>query len=348
MNISTVILIMTAGKLKTNYIEVVNNSQVINYVMQLFISLNNPRRATFDIKFAKNYNQVLACNVDTRAETMNIQPYHTLMFMFKDIANQVDSFSENLRQFAQECKSDMTFQEFAEKFKMKLEEVILYARHFIYYKKGILIHRLDQFSYFMLKGEQSVAKIMLAEEHNSKDSDSFEGANICEFLSTHRSWAEIVRHFDPTESSETCQKLSSILFQLLVKRTAYEVLMYLLPADEYVDAAALDEEVNGLEPDSNVSFRNPSLLRTSSEGAKAVFQFSTMPEAIHIKHATTMVEVPEKNPQLAAGLSELESRVIDACKAGRCVKEMLALDIVQPHQINELINTQKFKPFFKY
>src|SRR3990167_211129 len=208
-----------------------NSSQLVNYVMQLFVALNNPRRATFDIKFAKSYNQVLSCNVDTRAESMNIQPYHTLMFLFKDIANQVESFNENLRTFAQECRPDLTFQELADKCKLRLEEVILYARHFIYYKKGILIHRLDRFSYFMLRGEQSVSRILQADEHKIRDSECIEGATICEYLSTHRSWADIVKLFDPTGLPDSIQKLTSTLFQLLVQRVAYEVLMYLLPVE---------------------------------------------------------------------------------------------------------------------
>ena len=324
--------------------------------MQLFGALNSPRRATFGIRFAKSYHQVLASNVDTRDEQMVIQPYHTLMFMYKDFANQVDSFSENLKLFAQGCRSDMTFQQFADENNMKLEEVILYARHFIYYKKGILIHRLDRFSYFMLRGEQSVSRIMLADDHKTRDAEYLEGARICEFLSTHRSGAEILKYVDPSGPGDNWQKLDSKLFQLLVKRTAYEVLMYLLPTD-----SLLSDQPQELEPTlgADLSHLHP-IARTTSQGAlpKVSIEEPVPPSPPKLKHAATMREEVDR-PGEAHGAhshqtqhhplcSKLEVRVLQACQEGKSVKEMLFFGILEPDQVDCLVKSGRFKPFFKF
>ena len=101
---------------------------------------------------------------DNQVEHAVILP-HNSVILIKEGSLQLDSDIESVRfkSFIQQIHPEITLSEISDKLKYPLDEVMLFTRHLMYYKKGILIDKLDDYSYFMLRGTQSAISIVQIE-----------------------------------------------------------------------------------------------------------------------------------------------------------------------------------------
>lgn len=215
-------------QMKRYYVESVNSSQVFNYAVQFFQSLNTNKRGMSGIRFSQFYNIQFNFKVDRLAENIDIQPHHSIIISREGALQfETDQEHPHYKAFVAGAKPELTFMEISEKLELPLEEIYLYTRHLLYYKRAILIEKLDNFSYFMLKSEFNAFSLILAEQKIYKDFAQPSNLGICTYLSLHKSWDEIKhKYISPTLDLQT---LILMLCQLLTKNLVEEVQLYMRP-----------------------------------------------------------------------------------------------------------------------
>lgn len=197
-------------RIKINYIELMNQSQVFNYAIQLYQSVNGSRKSYSGVRFSQAYNIHLYFKTDPNAETIEIHPYQTIIIK-KDNWATLDAETENssFRLFINEASPEMNFKELGIRFKMPMKEIDLYVRHLIYHRRAILIHKLDDFSYFMLNDNLPAINILNVETKITKDLNLKSNLGLTTYLSQHKSWMQIKRHYlTPGRSNSPLHKLT--------------------------------------------------------------------------------------------------------------------------------------------
>lgn len=202
---------------------------MLNYAIQLFQSLNTSKRGYSGVRFSQCYNFMFNFKVDKLAEHVQIHPHQTIIISREGAAQfENDIEHPHYKAFVAGARPDLTFKEISDKLELPLEEVILYTRHLLYYKRAILIEKLDNFSYFMLKSEFTAFSLVLAEQKIYKYFAQPSNLGICSFLSLHKSWDEIKhKYIGPTLDLQT---LILMLCQFLTKNLVAEVHLYIRPA----------------------------------------------------------------------------------------------------------------------
>lgn len=214
--------------IKKHYVDTMNASQVFNYAVQMFQSVNLGRKLYSEVKFSQSYSIHLSFKTEKSAEAIEIKPYHSIIISKEGgLHLENDSDHPHFKSFVAGVRPDLTFREIANKLDLPITEIFLYTRHLLYYKKAILIEKLDDFSYFMLHGEFNAYSIVLAEQKIYRDFGQPSNLGICSYLSFHKSWAQIKhRYLGPTLDLQT---LILMLCQFLSKNLITEVHLYMKP-----------------------------------------------------------------------------------------------------------------------
>ena len=79
-----------------HYIDVMSQSNVFNYAIQLFQGLNSPARLTFGIQFSQGFHITVALRVDKNVEALELKTFQT-MIVNKEAINQQDSEYDQAR-----------------------------------------------------------------------------------------------------------------------------------------------------------------------------------------------------------------------------------------------------------
>lgn len=186
------------------------------------------RKLQSEVRFSQTYSIPYTFKTDKSAEMADIQPYHSIIISREGVLHlENDSDHPHFKAFIAGARPDQTFREISKKLDLPIDEIILYSRHLLYYKKAILIEKLDDFSYFMLRGDFNAFSIVVAEQKIYKDFAQPSNLGICAFLSFHKSWAQIKhKYISPTLDHQT---LILMLCQFLSKNLITEVHLYMKP-----------------------------------------------------------------------------------------------------------------------
>ncbi len=206
---------------------------VFNYAVQLFQGLNSPARLSFNIQFSQGFHITLSLRVDKNIDTLELKTFQT-MIVNKDSISQQDAEYDQARfkAFVNKISPELNFEEIANELGYPLEEVYIYARHVLYYKRGNLISKLDNYSYFMIKAEVSPHVIVLTEQRLMKEIEMREQKeakdlfpeNPTSFISVQRSWKELREKYKAVDKNN----LIWYLCQMLVKNIIVEIDLYLI------------------------------------------------------------------------------------------------------------------------
>ena len=210
-----------------------SQSNVFNYAIQLFQGLNSPARMSFSIQFSQGFHIMLSLRVERSVESLELKTYQTMIVNRDSIIQQEAEHDQaRFKSFVNKISPELNFQEIASELGFPLEEVYLYARHVLYYKRGSLISKLDNYSYFILKAEVSPHVIVLTEQRLIKELEMREqkeikdlfAENPISFVSVQRSWKEIREKYKAVDKNN----LIWYFCQMLVKNTIVEIELYLI------------------------------------------------------------------------------------------------------------------------
>ena len=247
-----------------------NQSQVVNYVIQFFQSACNSRKSYSGMRISQTYSVHMHFKTDDQADGKPILPHESII-LIKEGSLQLDTDIENVRfkTFMQHIHPETTLQDIADKLKYPLEEVVLFTRHLLYYKKAIQVGKLDDYSYFMVRGTQSAIAIVQIEQKIYRDYGVNNGLNVCAFLGQQKSWAQIKQHYPYVQT----QTLINILCQLLSKGIVKEVSLYLDTDDEQLQARQRDMSVKHMLADRLIDHRRlDRIIKGEEEGTSVIFR----------------------------------------------------------------------------